>query len=89
MIENYAQVLNNTRSILRMMLYNSRPRNMLKKIFLERETKLLKHVSNRKQRGKFDLNLKEREREGTSSSLGMLGLWSPLVESGETIPLQQ
>ena len=46
-------------------------------------------MSNRNQRGKFDLNLKEREREGTSSSLGMLGLWSPLVESGGIMPLQQ
>ena len=31
----------------------------------------------------------EGEREGKSSSLGMLGLWSPLVESGGTMPLQQ
>ena len=45
-------------------------------------------MSNRNQRGKFDLNL-ERKREGTSSSLGMLGLWSLLVESGGTMPLQQ
>ena len=49
----------------------------------ERNTNSLKHVGNRNQRGKFDLNWR-RERRNVGS-LGIFGPWSLQVESGGTM----
>ena len=40
-------------------------------------------------KGENSIWIWRREREGKSSSLKMLRLWSSLVESGGTMPLQQ
>ena len=67
-----------TRSTLKILLYVSRSRYMFKQIslqiLLERETKLLKHVSNcNRERFKFSLKNEGKRDRKSAGSLGMLG----------------
>ena len=77
-----------TRSTLKILLYVSRSRYMFKQIslqiFLERETKLLKHVSNRN-RERFNLEVKKRENRRQLQAWESFEPWSLFVESQGTM----